>query len=153
MCYRSLEIIYGPKWSWADLVMGRNDPEPSAQHQRTRWTRLQKFNFVQNLILALNNSDLSLDKLVNLWKEKSFVNWQIIVILSCLSKDKLYVKWQIICRRTNFLDLIYWNSHLIMHFLPACVDTRLDHKHLSWVWCADRTAAHYPHREWCRINR
>ena len=23
MCYRSLEIIYGPKWLWAEMVMGR----------------------------------------------------------------------------------------------------------------------------------
>ena len=22
---------YGPKWSWAEMVMGRNDPEPKIQ--------------------------------------------------------------------------------------------------------------------------
>ena len=25
-------IYYGPKWSWAEMVMGRNDPESKGTH-------------------------------------------------------------------------------------------------------------------------
>ena len=55
-----------------------------------------------NLLKFLKNPNLSFDKLVNLWKDKSFVDHQIIVNLL---KEKLFVKRQIICRRTYFLTV------------------------------------------------
>ena len=46
---------------------------------------------------------MSFEKLVKLWKDKSFVDKQIVV---SLSKDKLFVKRQKVCQRTNVLNLI-----------------------------------------------
>ena len=31
---------YGPKWSWAEMVMGRNDPEPTMEVKSTAYTSL-----------------------------------------------------------------------------------------------------------------
>ena len=34
---------YGPKWSWAEMIMGRNDPESSVSN----------FNFTESLVISL----------------------------------------------------------------------------------------------------
>ena len=65
---------------------------------------IKSFKFSEILkpnIGLIDSGPLSFNKLVNLWKDKSFVDQQIIVNFS---KDKLFVKRQIICRRTNVLD-------------------------------------------------
>ena len=80
------------------------------------WTRLWKCNFVPGLG-SEKKTNLSCDKLVNLWKDKSFVDRQIIVNLS---KDKLFVKRHIMFRRTNFLDLVCIERKkdcLLYHFI------------------------------------
>ena len=57
--------------------------------------------FKFRLSKQLQNPNLSFEKLVTLWEDKSFLHRQIIV---SLSKDKLFVKRQISCLRTNYLD-------------------------------------------------
>ena len=51
-CYRSLEIIYGPKWLWAEMVMGRFGYGPI-----WLWAEMTR-NRSQLMLLVLHVSDM-----------------------------------------------------------------------------------------------
>ena len=38
---------YGPKWSWAEMVMGRNDPEPRSVHSSKKFDMNKVINLKQ----------------------------------------------------------------------------------------------------------